>query len=205
MVLKLGLQRRSGAVHQSSQHRVSLWFLPLVVLALIVAYKQVRMIVAEPRAALVLGGLEARESYAAQLAHDDPGLEVWVSSGSPEAYVQGVFASAGVERDRLHLNYDAEDTVTNFTTLVDDLEAAGIKSIYLITSANHMHRARIIGEVVLGSRGIVIKPLPIEEGGIAQESWAKSMVDGGRAILWLFTGHTATELKEDLGQKLRSW
>jgi uncharacterized SAM-binding protein YcdF (DUF218 family) len=202
MVLKLGLQRRSGAVHQSSQHRVSLWFLPIVTLALFVAYKQVRMIVAEPRAALVLGGLEARESYAAQLAHDHPELEVWVSSGSPESYVQRVFASAGVERDRLHLNYDAEDTVTNFTTLVDELDAAGIESIYLITSANHMNRARIIGEVVLGSRGIVIKPLPIEEGGIAQESWAKSIMDGGRAVLWLFTGRTATGLKEDLGQTL---
>lgn len=202
MVLKLTHQRRSGVKTHPPKRRVSLLWLPLLCGAMFLAYKQLQVRLAEPQAVFVLGGLEAREIYAAKLAQQNPELEVWVSSGSPEAYVKQVFANAGVAGDRLHLNYEAQDTITNFTTLVDDLEAQGIDSVYLITSENHMQRARIIGEVVFGSRGIVIKPLAIAEGGIAEENLTKSLLDGGRALLWLLTGNTASSLKDEIVPQL---
>ncbi|NEO88170.1 MAG: YdcF family protein [Spirulina sp. SIO3F2] len=179
--------------------RSLLWLssLVFVVAALGVAEKRLRVQAAEPQAAVVLGGLEARESYAAQLAQRHPELEIWVSSGSPEDYVKRIFARAGVGRDRLHLNYEAKDTVTNFTTLLDDLQTQGITSVYLITSENHMRRARIVGEIVFGSHGILIKPLPVKSAG-ANETLAKSALDGMRAIFWLITGETGAELKDKL-------
>ncbi|MEM8638398.1 MAG: YdcF family protein [Cyanobacteria bacterium P01_G01_bin.54] len=176
----------------------SLLFLSLT---LTIAYKRLQVQVAQPQAAVVLGGLETRESYAAQLAHDHPQLDIWVSSGSPEGYVEQIFANAGVGRDRLHLNYEAKDTVTNFTTLLDELQQQGVTSVYLITSENHMRRARIVGEIVFGSRGIVIKPLPVESPG-PDETLTKCAIDGLRAVLWLITGRTGADFKEKLTQAI---
>lgn len=100
-----------------------------------------------------------------------------------------VFVKAGVDPRRLHLDYEAVDTVTNFTTLVDDLQARGIKSVYLITSDYHMRRASVIGEIVLGSQGIDFKPVSVPSGS-SPEPIQKSIRDGARALIWVATGYT---------------
>jgi uncharacterized SAM-binding protein YcdF (DUF218 family) len=156
-------------------------------------YKQIQSYLVKPEAIVVLGGHEERERFAAQLAHQYPNLPVWVSSGSPSGYVKRIFAKAGVKSDRLHLDYQARDTVTNFTTLVDKLKAEGIDSVYLITSDNHMGRARLVGEIVFGSHGIVIKPVAVPSHA-EPEPVSKSLRDGARALLWLTTGRTGETL-----------
>ncbi len=143
----------------------------------------------QKKAIFVLGGSPERERFAAEFAHSHPGLPIWVSSGSPKDYARRVFARAGIDRSRIHLDYQAVDTVTNFTSLVDEFQDRGINSIYLITSDDHMRRARVIGEIVFGSRGITIKPVPVPSGR-APESTEKCLRDGARAIFWLSTGHT---------------
>ena len=152
-------------------------------------YREVQSYLIQPEAVLVLGGHETREKFAAELAQKHPELPIWVSSGSPQHYVKQIFATRGINGDRLHLDYQASDTVTNFTTLVDELKSQGIDSVYLITSSNHMTRARIIGEIVFGSRGIVLKPLPVPSDS-PSEPLEKCFRDGARAIIWLATGHT---------------
>lgn len=147
----------------------------------------------------VLGGASARERFAAKFAQSHPGLPIWVSSGSPEAYARRVFAKAGIKKSRVHLDYQAVDTVTNFTSLVDEFQSQGINSVYLITSDDHMRRARVIGEIVFGSRGITIKPVPVPSGR-APEPTEKCLRDGARAILWVSTGHTGATLSQ--GAKL---
>ncbi len=150
-------------------------------------YREVKSYMAPPEALLVLGGHEEREKFAAELAKQHPSLPIWVSSGSPQHYVRKIFTARGISSDRLHLDYQAKDTVTNFTTLVDELQAEGIDSVYLITSDNHMTRARIIGEIVFGSRGILLKPLSVPSES-PPEPIEKSVRDGARAVLWLFFG-----------------
>ena len=78
----------------------------------------------------------------AKFALNYPELPIWVSSGSNPEFAEWVFSEAGIESDRVHLDYRAVDTVTNFTTLVDELKAQGIESVYLITSDDHMRRAQ---------------------------------------------------------------
>ena len=158
---------------------ISCWF----------GYREVQSYRVRPEAIVVLGGHEAREKFAADLARKYPHLDIWVSSGSPQNYVERIFAFRGIKSDRLHLNYRADDTVTNFTTLVDELKASGIESVYLVTSDNHMTRARIIGEIVFGSRGIIIKPMTVPSQ-FPSEPLIKSIRDGARAIFWLVTGYT---------------
>lgn len=167
------------------------------------SYKQLKSWFASPDAIFVLGGAEERERYAAKLATSHPNLPIWVSSGSPRWYADQIFQKEGVPRDRVYLDYQAQDTVTNFTTLVDELQAKGIDSVYLVTSENHMLRARVVGEIVFGSRGIVLKPVrvPTEH---PPESWQKSLRDGCRAVLWLATGETGSSFK-DRDQLWKEW
>lgn len=175
----------------------------ILIVALWGGYKQLRTWLVSPEAMLVLGGAEERERYAAKLAKQHPDLPIWVSSGSPRWYVEKIFAKEGIQRDRVRLDYRAQDTVTNFTTLVDELKAQGIESVYLVTSENHMLRARVVGEIVFGSRGIMLKPVAVPTT-FPQESWQKSVRDGCRAILWVTTGHTGEEFR-DSDQWLQRW
>ncbi|MEL6500533.1 MAG: YdcF family protein [Cyanobacteria bacterium J06623_1] len=168
-----------------------LFLLSVVATSLCVGFKPAAKVPAvnEPEALLVLGGHEERERYAAQLAQQHPELPIWISSGSPQAYAQKIFANAGVASNRLNFDYEASDTLTNFTTLVDELEAKGIDSVYLITSENHMQRAKIIGDIVFGSRGINFEPIAVPSDN-PPEPIKKTVRDGVRAFFWLATGNT---------------
>ncbi len=158
-------------------------------------YKEVKSQVVRPEAVLVLGGSTKRlerEKFTADFARKHPSLPIWITGGSPKKTTEKVFAKAGVDPRRLHLDYEAVDTVTNFTTLVDDLEKRGIKSVYLITSDYHMRRASVIGEIVLGSRGIIFKPVPVPSQQ-SPEPIEKSVRDGARALVWMTTGYTGAD------------
>jgi uncharacterized SAM-binding protein YcdF (DUF218 family) len=195
MLLKLRFNRQEAFLVPVRKigANVLWWLSPLMILGLLSAYKEMQSIRVEPQAIFVLGGHENRERTAAKLAAQYPALPVWVSSGSPEPYVKRIFTKAGVKSDRLHLNYQAKDTVTNFTTLVNDLKSQGIKSVYLITSDNHMTRARLVGEIVFGTQGIILKPLPVASH-LPAEAPEKSLRDMARAVLWLTTGKTGETL-----------
>jgi uncharacterized SAM-binding protein YcdF (DUF218 family) len=158
--------------------------------------------ITNPEALLVLGGHEERERFAAKLAQDYPEIPIWISSGSPQGYAQKIFAQAGISGDRLHFDYRASDTVTNFTTLVDELKAQGIDKVYLITSENHMARAKIIGEIVFGSKGIDFQPIAVPSNN-PPEPLEKCWRDGARSIFWLITGHSGTILLHSTSKGLK--
>jgi uncharacterized SAM-binding protein YcdF (DUF218 family) len=161
-------------------------------------YKQIRSF-DRPQAVLVLGGSTSaleREKFTAKFVLEHPDLPIWISSGGPgnyNNYVRRLFTKAGIDSNRLHFDERAIDTVTNFTTLVDELKAKGITSVYLITSDYHMRRASVIGEIVLGSRGIVFKSVSVPTKQ-TPEPLEKSIRDGARAILWVTTGRTGSSL-----------
>ena len=165
---------------------------------------QLRGRLSSPTAALVLGGDTHREEFAAQFAIENPTVDVWISSGANPEYSTWVFQESQVPLDRLHLDYRAVDTVTNFTTLVDDFEQMGIDSVYLITSDYHMRRATTIAAIVLGSRGIHYKPLPVASER-PPEPLLRSLRDGGRSILWVFTGKTGSELAQLTSKLPMTW
>jgi len=177
---------------RSARIKPLLWLLILLP-TLGVGYTSVKNYFTQPQAILVLGGAREREDFAAIFARQHPDLPIWVSSGSNPEYTRSVFADAGIDPKRLYIDRTAVDTVTNFTTLVDEFQSKGITSVYLITSDYHMRRSRIIGTIVFGSRGIDIKPVVVESGQTA-EALSKGLRDGARAILWVITGHTGSTL-----------
>lgn len=191
MILKGNSSReRSETKARSGKRRLFKWLaLPLAIGALGWGYHDLRQYFVKPEAIFVLGGHEDRERLAAKLARQYPDLPIWVSSGSPRPYVKKIFQHAGISLDRLHLDYRAKDTVTNFTTLADELKSRGIDSVYLVTSENHMGRARLVGEIIFGSRGITLKPLSVPSKS-PDEPIEKRLRDGARALLWVTTGTT---------------
>jgi uncharacterized SAM-binding protein YcdF (DUF218 family) len=192
MWLRINLNKRRYKRWKTSR---SFWFLVGLLMACWFGYQQLKNEFQRPQALLVLGGAIEREVFAAKFARTHPELPIWVSSGSNPEFAQWVFSEAGIESDRVHLDYRAVDTVTNFTTLVDELKAQGIESVYLITSDDHMRRAQIIGEIVLGSRGISFKPVAVPSGR-TPEPMEKALRDGARAILWLTTGYTGANFTQ---------
>ncbi|BAY19466.1 hypothetical protein NIES21_53280 [Anabaenopsis circularis NIES-21] len=165
-------------------------------------YKEFQQQAKQPEAVLVLGGstkkLE-REKFTAEFVRKHPNLPIWISGGSPPRYTRKVFVKAGIDPKRLHLDYEAVDTVTNFTSLVDDLKAHGIKRVYLITSDFHMRRASVIGEIVLGSRGIDFQPVSVPSES-PPEPLEKSIRDGARALMWVATGYTGADGVRKVGK-----
>jgi uncharacterized SAM-binding protein YcdF (DUF218 family) len=179
--------------HRRRHHRWRLWKLLLPISPLLLpivwsGYREVENTWIQPQVIFVLGGEEGREIFAAKFAHTHPNLPVWISGGAPPEYAKRVFKKAGVSANNLHLDYQAIDTVGNFTTLVDRFESKGITSVYLVTSDDHIQRARVIGEMVFGSRGIKIKPVTFASNR-SSEPIQKTVRDGFRSLLWLTTGY----------------
>ncbi len=185
-------RKRTARIRPKRRSRLAL-VLPLLCLSFWLGYRKTQAFFLRPDAMLVLGGAPDREVFAADFARQHPNLEIWVSSGSNPEYAEWVFDQAGIDPDRIHLDYRAVDTVTNFTTLVDELQARKINSVYLITSEDHMRRAQVIGEIILGSRNISFKPIAVPSTR-EPEPIEKAVRDGARAVLWLTTGRTGTTL-----------
>lgn len=200
-ILYLNKHRYMFAKAAAPRSRAIPWWLGVALpIALWFGYRQVGNAIEQPQALLVLGGSLQREEFAARFAKQHPDLPIWVSSGSPKEYAEWFFTTeSGISRDRLNLDYRAVDTVTNFTTLADELQHQGIHSIYLITSDYHMRRATVIGDIVFGSRGIFFKPIPVPSKELPEspESLLKTMRDGVRAVLWVTTGHTGAAPQSD--------
>lgn len=145
-----------------------------------------------PQAFLTLGGDPPREQYTAELAKWYPSLEVWVSSPPQPEKTYALFQAANIAT-RLHIDNRASDTVTNFTTLVSDFKKRQIQHLYLITSKNHMPRAKAIAFFVLGSQGIAFTPLSVPSDQ-PQESVIRILRDIARSLLWMITGYTGANL-----------
>lgn len=152
---------------------------------------------------LVLGGDADRERVAAHLARAD-GLPVVVSGGSNPEYATWLFREReGLPADQVRLDYRARDTLTNFTSLVDDLRQARIRHALLVTSSDHMTRALLVGRIVAGSRGIHLTPIAVPCGkACLRESWEKIGMDGVRAAIWVVSGR---DLKMWGRSELAAW
>ena len=141
-----------------------------------------------PQMILVLGGDVERERVAAERARRD-GLPVLVSGGSNPEYAHWLFGRQGLDERRVQLDYRATDTLTNFTSIVDELRRAKVRHVLLVTSSDHMERALLVGRLVAGSRGIGLTPVPVSCGERCEpEGRRKVWGDGLRAALWVVTG-----------------
>ncbi|KOP25836.1 hypothetical protein AMR41_14110 [Hapalosiphon sp. MRB220] len=162
----------------------------LIPVRLAIAYHQAP----QPQAFFILGGGIEREKLTAELAQWYPSLEIWVSSGSSSKDIRKTFQAAGVSLTRVHIDNNAVDTVTNFTSLVNDFKQHHIQHLFLVTSSFHMPRAKAIATIIFGSQGIAFTPVSVPTIN-SPESELHILRDCVRALIWVFTGYTGAELK----------
>ena len=142
----------------------------------------------QPQRILVLGGDADRERMGLHLACR-MNLPLVVSSGTNPEYAQLLMRDAGLEQDRVRLDYRAKDTLGNFTSLVDELQRDGVHHLLLVTSEDHLPRAMAVGSIVAGSRGIRLTGVPVScQPDCRDESLGKRFGDGVRALAWVMTG-----------------
>lgn len=176
------------------------WWVGLSLLVVLLGFIPVRISIAfykapTPQAIFVLGGDFERTSFTGKFWQSRSNLDIWVSD-FPQ-YLdrqQRILKKFGVSGEQLHLDGAATDTVTNFTSLVDDFVDADLQHIYLITSDYHMRRARVIASVVLGSRGVAVTPVAVGSSQDKSESLMRVVRDFGRSVLWVLSGKTGASL-----------
>jgi uncharacterized SAM-binding protein YcdF (DUF218 family) len=154
-----------------------------------------------PQMILVLGGDKDREIVAADLAARR-GLPVVVSGGTNPEYAHWLFQErARLPEGQVRLDYRAQDTLSNFTSLVDDLRRARIRHALLVTSSDHMDRALLVGRIVAGSRGIHLTPVAVSCGDLCvPEGRRRVWGDGARAAVWVLSGRDVRSwVEEQLG------
>ncbi len=152
-----------------------------------------------PQAIFVLAGDSDRTEFAAQFWQDHNNLDIWVSDYSRNLDFYGrIFQQFGVTNERLRLDGRATDTVTNFTTLVGDFVTQKLHNVYLITSDDHLRRAKAIATIVLGSRGIAVTSVEVSSQEEKSESLMRVLRDCGRSVLWVVTGRTGASLNPKL-------
>lgn len=159
----------------------------------------VHLTVPQPQAIFVLGGDFHRLKQAAELAKQNSQLEIWVSD-FPRLYQFNfnTLQQLGVSSSRIHFDFCATDTVTNFTCTLPLLRKQSIFHVYLVTSDYHLPRAKTIAFFVFGSQGIVITPIPSDSQGAKPEPMVKIVRDSVRCLLWLLTGKTGACLNPNL-------
>ena len=177
-------------------------FLSIILISILLSVIPVKLLFAIyknpiPQAIFMLGGEPNREYFAATFALDYPELPIWISSRQPPEKLLTPFQKANISTDRIRIDNRAADTVTNFTSLVQDFQSQDINNVFLITSDVHMARAKAIAFWVFGSRGIWCTAIEVP-GGIRKETAWRTFRDILRSWLWLLINRTGAGLHLDL-------
>ncbi len=141
-----------------------------------------------PQMILVLGGDVDREHVGVRLASNLK-LPLVVSGGSNPEHAIWLINNAGISPDLVKLDYRAHDTLSNFTSLVDELVVKGVNHTLLVTSEDHLKRAMTVGWIVAGSRGIHLTGISVPCKPLCEEEHVnKYLFDLARSITWVLTG-----------------
>ena len=135
---------------------------------------------------LVLGGSIRREIYVASLAKQQPDIPILISQGSPDPCVVLIFERDGAPMSRVWLEKCARSTFENFYFSLAILQQWGVRRVQVITSPTHLPRAKWLGQIILGARGMWVDTYTVKEKGIPgnRESWFKTSLDVTRALVW---------------------
>ena len=136
------------------------------------------------KAILQLGGNINRMDTGLKLLQNNPDAIMIISSELPVDECVGRLKRAKIPRERFIFDYQAWDTVTNFTTtlpLIRDLE---IGELYVVTDLFHMPRVEAICEAIYFGKGVNRHYVTHGTDNHKEVIW----YDLCRAIFWRFTG-----------------
>lgn len=136
---------------------------------------------------LELGGNPNRVNKTIEVAKLHPETLIIISSEIYPDILINSLNSAGIANNRILLDYQAWDTVTNFTTTYNLIKSFNPQKLYVVTEAFHMRRAMAIAGVIYFKRGIELISSPYETTH-SPEPIKLTIMDFLRASLWRLTG-----------------
>ena len=133
---------------------------------------------------LQLGGNPARSEIGIELAKAYPDAKVVISTGEHSCLQK--YTDAGIDPERVIIDDEAWDTVTNLTHTYKLLKKMNCKSVYVVTDMFHSYRANLITMAVWGCRA----PFYMVPYGISINKKDESYAIGQFfvALLWRLTG-----------------
>jgi uncharacterized SAM-binding protein YcdF (DUF218 family) len=154
-------------------------------------FLQLQAAMAEPPSAIaVIGGGVPREIAAAQLAQKYPDLPVIILDGSSLACLKKIFTQERkVAWQRVVGDYRSTSTLTTLTTLTPYLESSHPSKVIIVTDTGGWLRAKTLGSIILGSRGVAMVPALLDGKGSSRgESIPKIAAESFLAIGWTLFG-----------------
>ena len=154
-----------------------------------------------PQLIMVLGGDVDREIAGIKIAKQ-LNLPILISGGSNPQYSNWLIEQEDLPPSLLRRDYRAKDTLTNFTSIVDELSQEKVNHILLVTSSYHINRAKVVGEIITSSRGIRLTSLSVPcHSYCQQENKRKKRFDYLRALAWVTIGK---DLKDMVPQSIKN-
>jgi uncharacterized SAM-binding protein YcdF (DUF218 family) len=140
---------------------------------------------------LVLGGDPARNTEAARVINEvDSSAIIVVSSDTALRTIDGIYKTANVAPHVIWYDFNAWDTVTNFTETFRWVMARKPRRVYVITSDYHMRRSMAIGRVVYFLTGVRLVPIVHKSNDLRRrEPLAAALNNALRAAWWRISGN----------------
>lgn len=133
---------------------------------------------------LQLGGNINRMDTGLKLLQDHPDAIMLISSELPADECLSRLKAAKIPKERFIFDYQAWDTVTNFTTTYTRIREMGVKELYIVSDLFHIPRVQAICESVYLGRNIVKYYICHGTDNHKEVIW----YDLCRALFWRFTG-----------------
>jgi uncharacterized SAM-binding protein YcdF (DUF218 family) len=145
---------------------------------------------------LHLGGNPNRTYKAAEIATRFPLTKVIVSSEGSIGQVLDIYKEKGLTQERIDLDFNAWDTVTNFTETANKIKLYQPKKLYVVTDAFHMRRSLTIAQICYFNTAVEVIPCSsVYNSPNIKEPISLILTDAAQASIWKMTGRLLYDAK----------
>jgi hypothetical protein len=134
---------------------------------------------------LQLGGNVHRMDTGLKLLLEHSDAIMIISSELPVDECLSKLKAAKIPKERFIFDYQAWDTVTNFTMTYPKIRDMGVKELYVVSDLFHIPRVQAICESIYLGRDVVKNYIAHGTDNHKEVIW----YDLCRALLWRFTGY----------------
>lgn len=136
-----------------------------------------------------LGGSPHRLNKAIEVYRQNPDALILISSESDPRLCVDIMNKAGIPKDKYIFDFNAWNTLTNFTETYKFIRSKNTKKLFVVTDRFHMRRSMTIAKNVYLFTGVDLIPCESLEGDLNRKESDSQVFEAFVAsILWKFTG-----------------
>jgi hypothetical protein len=140
---------------------------------------------------LQLGGNVERLNTGIKVLQEHPDAKMIISSELPPEECIKKLKAAKIPKERFIFDYQAWDTITNFTTTLPMIQDIGVGEMYIVSDLFHIPRVKVICETIYSGKNIKIHYVSHGTDNHKEPIW----YDAVRALVWRLTGYLIFEQK----------